>query len=73
MPSYILKNYLYQIVIMSIKALQRGTADAEIKDPSVENPEFKVSLFKARYRSEYSHASFTYRQMYISSLAEIMG
>ena len=39
---------------------QRGTVDAEMKDPSIKNTELKGSLFKALSRSEYSHACFTY-------------
>ena len=33
-----------------------GSADAEIKDPSLENVELKGSPFTALNRSEYSHA-----------------
>ena len=36
--------------------------DAEIKDPSVENPELKGSPFRAWNRSEYSLACFAYSQ-----------
>ena len=35
------------------------TADAEMKDPSVENPELKCSPFNAWSRSEYSHTCLT--------------
>ena len=45
--------------------LQQGTVDAEIKDPSVENPELKGSPFKAWSRSEYSHACFTHCQGFL--------
>ena len=38
--------------------LQQGTVDAEIKDPSVENPELKGSPFKAWSRSVYSRVDY---------------
>ena len=41
-------------------AQQRGTAGAEIKDPSVENPELQRSPFIARSRSVYSHVCYAY-------------
>ena len=44
---------------------QWGTADAEIKDPSVENPEPKGSPFKAFSRSECSPAYFAYCQEFL--------
>ena len=47
---------------------QWATADAEIRDPSFENPELKGSPFKAWSRSEYSHAFFTYCQGFLPYL-----
>ena len=41
---------------------QSDTADAEIRDPSLENPELKDSPFKTWSRSEHSPACFAYRQ-----------
>ena len=41
---------------------QWGAADAEIKVPSGENTELKLSLFKAWSRSVYSHTCCTYCQ-----------
>ena len=35
--------------------LQVDTLGAEVKDPSVENPELRAALFEAWSRSEYSH------------------
>ena len=40
----------------SVPKLQWGSANAEIKDISVENPELKGSPFKVWSRSEYSQA-----------------
>ena len=37
-----------------------GTADAEVENPSVENPELEGSPSKGWGRSEYSHVCFTY-------------
>ena len=44
------------------RTLQWSTADAEIKDPSIENPEKKSVPFKAWSKSEYNYASFTFCQ-----------
>ena len=46
--------------------LQCGTADAEIKVPSFDNPEAdKRSLSKDWSRSEYSHTCFAHRQDFL--------
>ena len=47
------------------QSLQRGTADAEIEDSSVEIPELKGSPFEARSRSVYSHACYAYCQGFL--------
>ena len=44
---------------------QLGTADAEIKDSSDENPQLKVSPYKAWNRWEYSLSCFTYCQGFL--------
>ena len=46
--------------VFCIKSPRYGTADEEIKDPSVENSELKGSPFNVWSRSAYSHACFTY-------------
>ena len=46
-------------------ALQWGTVDAEIQDPSVENPELRCSRFKAWSRSVHSHAYYAYCQGFL--------
>ena len=43
---------------------QWGTADAEIKDPFVENPQLKGSPFNAGV-DQYSHACNTYCQGFL--------
>ena len=44
---------------------QQGAADAEIKVPSVENTELKVSPFEAWSRSVYSHTCYAYCQGFL--------
>ena len=54
-------------VLFNLLSPQWSTADAEIKDPSVEKPELKGSPFKAWSMSVYSHACFTYCQRFLPS------
>ena len=50
----------------SVSLLQWGTADTEVKVPSVENPELTKGLpCKSWNRSEYSHACFTHCQEFL--------
>ena len=51
-----------------IRPPQWGAADAEIKVPSVENTELKVSPVKAWSRSVYSHTCYTYCQGFLPCL-----
>ena len=46
--------------LSSLLSVQWGTADAEIKIPSVENTELKGSPFKAWSRSVYSRTCYAY-------------
>ena len=51
-----------------VKNPQWGAADAEIKVPSGENTELKLSPFKAWSRSVYSHTCYAYCQGFLSFL-----
>ena len=50
---------------ISIVSPAVGTADAEMKEPSVKNQELKDSPFKAWSRSVYSHACYAYCQGFL--------
>ena len=56
----------------TIPTPQWGTADADIKDPSVESPEFKGSHFKAWNRSVYNHAYYAYCRGFLPCLSSTL-
>ena len=54
------KDHTLLLLLSREPGSARGTVDAEIKDPSVGDPEPKCSLVKAWSRSGCSHACFIY-------------